>query len=228
MWYLANLMFDYEEFMKESKTIVVALERGDYSVLWARAQEVIVSGRYTGFFRKYGYGVLPEVLPQVEELKHNPYMNSELGLWFLICMTSDFEEPNEHIGFDYLGMVEIMKRLGWSERQLELLINGRPVAKLFQQEFDLRAVVTHSDPYWAWIRPRYSFNHGGWLSIEDCKNMLLEVSQTFERESGASFLQQHDLYQNYWRGIRKLKNLFEQAISKCCGIYNIIYWEWED
>lgn len=235
MWYLANLLFDYQNYQVEARAIAVTLDMGYIQILREKVEKIATSPRYQSFFTNYGYGkVLP--LPEVQEVEKSSYKNCILGLWLFVLMAKNLEPAPVCLGYDWRILSENLERLGWPEGDVNLLIHGYPTAGLLGKKIAKKEVIEHKDPYWFWIRPLQSYNQGGWLSIAECDRFKKKLQKTLvdvlenRKYLNSAFLSTKDevWINSLHRGIQNLITLFQLAIDKRCGIYSAIYWDWED
>ncbi len=235
MWYLANLYFDYEEYRAELKALSDALDKGDPQPLRKEVKRVVTSGEFDHIFSRYGYGkILP--MPSIRRIETSPYRNSILGSWLFIITAKYLEPTQECLGYDWRIVAESLEGLSWSKQEINLLINGSPMAKLLGKDSVNHTVVEHGDPYWEWIRPSYSYNQGGWISMEECEKFFKLLQKTLEKDLGdgrhfnSGFLANKNETWVYslTHGIKSLLSILNLAIDKGCGIYSAIYWDWAD
>lgn len=235
MWYQANLFFAYEQYRAELKSLVEAVDHGDLNRLRAEAENVAVSSQFKPFVKKFGFGeILP--LPDVREVEDSPYRNSMLGEWLFITMEKYLEPSPVCLGYDWRVVTESLESLGWAKNEIDLLINGYPIAKMLGKGYLDKSVVGHDDPYWFWIRPLHSYNQGGWIPTEDCGRLSARLKEMLQKDLEGRLDSESDFLatkNETWtfslsRGIKNLISVFDLAIEKGCGIYSAIFWDWND
>jgi len=99
-----------------------------------------------------------------------------------------------------------------------------------------KKVINHNDAYWYWIRPRYSYNQGGFLPKENCESVLslLRKAQYRINESDLTFStnlpkdQEKNWRSSLTKGLEDAIAWIETALNQNLGIYSAIYWEWDE
>lgn len=235
MWYLANLFFEYDDFQIEANSLAMSIEKGEIQPLLNEVAKIAAVPKHQEHLIKYGYGdVLP--LPNIRDVEISTHQNLILGKWFFILMAEYLESVPNSVGYDCRILSEGLSHLGWSEEDANLLIHGESIAVLFGEKSASKPSVDQKDPYWFWVRPLYSYNQGGWLSVANCKRFQRKLHETYaENIENRKYLRSEFFtgkdeawIVSFTRGIRTFDVIFESAIEKGCGIYSAIYWDWED
>jgi len=239
MFYHAALWFDYHEFSREASLLNRAVEKDDFLPLAQRASAIANSVESGSFFlTKYGVGPLTPDPLSVEGVASSPYRNSELGRWFFLVMSSWLQPSPVSIGYAWVCLSEALRQVGWPDERLELLFHGLPTGLLVSPQASSEQVssVTHNDPYWRWVRPLYSFDQGGWLSIEACQDLyddLLRSEALLSAMDPPSVVGPVQQQVAYWReslrsGYQNSVQMFQLALEHKLGLYLITLWDWDE
>lgn len=236
MWFHASLKFDYPLFQREAKELVGDIDKGNLNLLRSKAKEVINDDKYKTFFSKYGYGITGNDLPSVSEVQDSPLSNAIIGLWIAIVMAKYLEPAEVNIGYNWRHLQDYLPRFGWSRPDFMDFINGFPIGLLFGKKNLPKERIEHEDPYWFWIRPRFSYNQGGWLSVDQCNYFGSLLRRTYKDVIKADFSQYPDIPSDQTnsvkaavlQGISDSITLLESCSLASVGCYSAIYWEWDD
>ena len=123
------------------------------------------------------------------------------------------------LGANWRKLVDGLKKLGFPDNQIDKLVNGRPIGQLILHQTDLLQIsaVTHADSYFRWIRPLYIYNQGGWLSNDDCNELLESLIQ----------IRENDLDESCREGIQFARRMLLAAMNNKVGLYMVILWDLE-
>lgn len=220
MFYHESLLFDYKGFLEEAKPLVAEVEQGNLSSTYVRAEQIAASIEPESFvLANYGQWFR---LPESESSKNFlRFQSSNIGYWFLLIM-SKYLQPNPNsIGLHWSYLKNNLPKSGWSENDVVLLFEGLPIGSLLLgKDIERRKAITHEDPFWYWIRPHYTYNQGGWLSLTECKRLYEQLQNTKLSKNPPD----ENLSGSYKRALAMLST----AIDNNLGLYMVELWDWDD
>jgi len=235
MWFLAELQFNEIGFQTQGMSLIEGIDSGEILTIRLKVEELIHQEKIISLLYRYGFGQVPFQLPSVEDVNYSPYRNSIIGNWLSIIMAQYLEPSQFNIGFNWRMISEILIRMGWSADDINLLINGLPIGVLFGKPTSVKNVIEHTDPYWYWIRPKYSYNQGGYIPRQECEKIktLLATTQSriMEQKNLLHYFpmaQEENWLRSLKKGFDDAIHLIDDAITNNRSIYSAIYWEWDD
>jgi hypothetical protein len=235
LFYHAALLFDYRGFAREAKPLSDAVNRNNLAPLHARA-DALARTMQPESYNLLDYGEPLNIPRTADDVQSSPYKNQFIGDWFMIILSQYVEPHPNHIGYNWRILETVLKELNWNMEEVQLLFRGLPVATLVTGDAEnYPDNLAHSDPYWAWIRPDYSYGRSGWLSIEECNRlrvMLLQIGAEIEQyEVTREDLK--DLHKKQWktrvrRAYEGALGMLDRAVREDMGLFMVVLWQWED
>ncbi|OQY31275.1 MAG: hypothetical protein DRI56_12920 [Chloroflexota bacterium] len=98
--------------------------------------------------------------------------SSELGYWLLIIF-ADYSQKISGIGIDYKILEYVLEKIRWKPSDIKLLMKGLPPSLLIKSNSIKQPLpLSHTDPYWFWMRPSHTKGSGGWLSNREINYLI--------------------------------------------------------
>jgi hypothetical protein len=236
MFYHASLLFDYKGFASEANQLAHAVNQNNLAPLQKKADSLAkILWRESYILQDYGD---PLYIPQpIKDVQTSLHKNRFIGDWFMIVMAQYVEPQPKHIGYNWRILETILQELNWNKEEIRLLFWGLPVGTLITQRdmTDYPETLVDSDPYWMWIRPDYSYGRSGWLSLEECIRLRVNlqeigpaIRQYRARDETLTDLQKRQWEERLHSGYNDAIDMLDVAIRASKGLYLVVLWQWED
>ncbi len=235
MFYHAAFLFDYVGFEKEARVLACAVEQGDLIPLHRRVSEIVT---HSSPERLPGNGNFLKLPQSISEVEASPYISSEIGRWFMVVVSTYLRPCPVSIGYNWGNLSSALEALGWKSADIERLCHGMPMGLLVTSAADSQHsdIVTHSDPYWRWIRLPHTYNQGGWLSVEGSRHLYVLLQEVEPQIAGLRYkgalkltsAQNENWRSSVQRGCRDALMMLSAAIEANTGLYMVVLWEWDD
>lgn len=159
--YLSNVKL----FREQVKEYLVQLGKGNYKPLYQKYREVFRSVAPEDW-------ILQDQGTSLEDIAIENFDNFNLG-YFLMVYLSTFMKKLPSLGQDYRFLYGALRKSGWDEDHIWLLLRGLPIASILKPgEINLDFSVHENDPYWKLMFPSQSWQRG-WLPI----NHIVQLKQ---------------------------------------------------
>jgi hypothetical protein len=236
MFYHAALLFDYKEFAGEARPLADAVNQNNLTLLHAQAN-VLAETIQQGSYSLLDYGDPLHIPRPLDDVQSSPYKNSFIGDWFMIILSQYVKPHPNHIGYDWRILETVLEEFKWNREDINLLFHGLPFGTLVASgdADNYSDKLTHSDPYWMWIRPDYSYGRGGWLSTEECRRLRVALLQIRSEIEQYQVKREHleDHHKKQWK--KRVQNAYQsalemlgRAIGEDKGLFLVVLWQWED
>lgn len=238
MFYQASLFFDYLGFQYEASKLCQAIENGNLRPLQERVYEIAITTPPDKFvLRNYGYGGDLKTPESIDIVLSSPYRNAEIGQWLLVVMSTYLQPCPVSIGYNWKNLAQALETLHFPDEDIDKLSTGLPTSLLINTQASPQhlKVVAHTDPYWQWVRPLYTYQQGGWLPISECQRLLLALQELklsmLEIETG--FPNLPESAEVYWKnsvlqGYQDACTMLKASLAKDKGLYMVTLWQWHD
>jgi hypothetical protein len=233
MFYHAALLFDTTGFAQEACALAQRVDRGDLQLLHQRATQ-IAAATPAALFPLRAYGEPLRQPRPLADVVTNPASNAEIGDWLMIVLSQYVRPCPSSIGFHWQALKLALLERGWTQAECDLLMHGQPLGTLIgKAPVGIQDhIVRHHDPYWRWIRPDYSYTHGGWLGLEQCATFFRrlcardhELRQSTHAPGGHL---QEDLLASAIQGYQAACHMLSAALQAHQGLYMVILWDQPD
>jgi len=236
MWYHISFYFDYIGWRQKASQLMWQIDHEDFSTLLHQVERILDQEEKRTLLREFGCRFGSHPLSEGDLSKTNPHRNSIIGQLLFASIFNYYIPAKYQLGSNWSIVKAVLLANGWIDEEVEELINGTPISLLVGRAPLQHQVVSHTDPYWYWIRSLYSSNQGGWLSTEKVsfynskianirrKNSLVD----YQNISGLSNDQILFRKISFEKGIENLWELFGGAASRGIGLYSTIFYEWDD
>ncbi|MGD8456828.1 MAG: hypothetical protein PVF83_10610 [Anaerolineales bacterium] len=175
-------LLDGKGFIHRISPILDALDNGNPKLLYEDVLSIIEnSTEETWFFNELGYESLDnqkitlagqpldkiQKIPETSEI--HPY---DLG-FLLMIIFSQYLVYCRGMGENYSILAKVLEKwMKWKETETDMLVTGVHTVKLLKSNIVIPdRFLTPEDPYYFWMRLKYTAGHGGWLSQEQIQIM---------------------------------------------------------
>lgn len=175
-------LLEIDGFKKNITPVIDSLNSGTAETLYKNATQVFqtnqknwalnsIDGDLTNIQYQNFAGIpyKKPIEPLLNDLSN--LQSADIGYWFLMIL-STYLEKIDGIGFDFKIFEWCLEKIGWNADDIKLLIYAMPTSVMLKVDTDIQPKkLSHSDPYWFWVRPAYA-KESGWLSKQQISYLL--------------------------------------------------------
>lgn len=225
MFFHANYLFSYQDFAIVAACLNNQINQGNLAPLYEQTSKAYQNANNRQLFSQLGFGKVPSSISEFNEDNMKKHQNIMIGQYMSWVLVQYLSPVDNHLGYQWNDVSGYLQQIGWPKTNIDLLLTGLPIGNLLGIKVKPKKLIDEADPYWYWIRPRYSYNQGGFIPLEKCRYLLTKLRKISSRDFDKKI---DDHQKPVSIGLNNIMAFLEKADKFNIGVYSAIYWEWEN